>query len=520
MTLLSKAVNTKKFSAAIFCSMAAAFFSVVARAAKVEQTNVAFNPMTSLMIDISPQLAKESEEASRLKLKRTCQAFAKKLTRGQGPLGVGPFVKATCEFEKGPSASPPIGPLGLAQWTIQFTSSEEEKKTRFELRFLGLKSAVAAIDLDSSAPLHVFLQSKKISDLLALYISEAMPFRSVLNTKRIQKDQTLKIGKAAWGASKHCIEPSKDFLIYTLEWQDTVWRPTVVGHATKSEDSESVYNIELEESAMKSVEKSKTTVLFSHNKSDGTKNKPLLAACIGREVSKINEKWHTIISSARVGMRIGVSALPNSVVKRRVPSFGLFGEFRSGILDGLKIQYDQAGLPGNSDLKAESELGSDEFQFSRVAVGVSFYKLFNGGFLSALDVTPRLGVTNLAIVHTEPVDSEDPGYEFKLSRAATLGIEFGAERRHMLGLWRLWSYFTYSIPGLSLDRKYSTKAARFGLDTFFKLIDFGSVSLDGVAFGLYDYTVVTSNTPANDAATLSEFVLTNAYVGGGLAVSW
>ncbi len=476
------------------------------------------------------------DQRSKTKTLALCTSFTKKLTRARGPMGVGPFVKARC-MVGGTVGGTVDGTVDGTkdsdkEWRLEISRREDNKEkvnilllspqknnTKNKAPQTSLSRAVVSFDLVTPSSVDLILSDERTSDLLALMIAESMPMRAIHTKKSLLSSSQIAFKKSK--RTLGCISEPKGLVVYQLRATNGVPQAYVVHEMIPSQEVRSTgkdVTYLFDKSAIKKL--SQENVFFSH-RDKPKESLATLMQCLDRRTKKLSEKWYDLMGSVYVGLRYGLPLIKSDYLFESVPFFGVFGEFRSGLLDGLKVYYDMV-----QDAAKDDGVSKSEYSFSRLTVGVSFDDHTDLGVFNYFDVTPKLGVTTLRLsMEPSSVESEAPSYEFSQFRSPTIGIEVGAEKRHSYGLFRLWNFYSYSVGVLAIDKKYSTRTVRLGMDALFDLIDLGSISLGVLGFGVADYTSISSKVTESAEAVSQDAVITNLstrnmIVGGGVTLKW
>lgn len=154
-------------------------------------------------------------------------------------------------------------------------------------------------------------------------------------------------------------------------------------------------------------------------------------------------------------------------------------------------------------------------------MGYGFSKALANKLFNWIDATPRIGFTTLQL-HYTPADETTTPYDFKLSKAPTIGLEIGAESRTNYFIARLWAFGSLSVPIIPIDHNNSTNSVRAGLDFYRELLSFRDTKLAGLIFAAIDSTSVSKKLSAaeideNQAKNIRN---TSLIIGGGTTFTW
>ena len=151
-------------------------------------------------------------------------------------------------------------------------------------------------------------------------------------------------------------------------------------------------------------------------------------------------------------------------------------------------------------------------------------KSVNWGIISRIDATPKLGMTTLDYDFTPAEGTDFVETKFKMSRAPTVGLEFGMEKNTKLARIRAWSFASFSVGILPLDKDHSTTSTRVGLDAYRDLFKLGSLSFAILGFGSLEQTKITKKSTTEEVASglpaEKELSLRSFYAGGGATLTW
>jgi hypothetical protein len=264
--------------------------------------------------------------------------------------------------------------------------------------------------------------------------------------------------------------------------------------------------------------KSKRAIFYLQQSEGREEERERLSSAIKSDLGGFLKKFLGIARAVYLGGRFGQPLGKTEGVLSKAATVGVFGEFRAGLLQGVKFNYDL--IP---EVKSSSTSTSQKFSWSRMQLGYGFGQRFNNILFNWIDLTPKLGITNLEFVQGESDVTGDLGFNFKLQKAPTVGAELGIEKRTPYFLARLWTYGSYSVGMLQVDKKYRSTSIRLGFDVYRDLFSMGSVKLALLGFGASDATVF-SRTATDEELEKDPNLVTNLkyqsiYGGGGLTVN-
>lgn len=173
------------------------------------------------------------------------------------------------------------------------------------------------------------------------------------------------------------------------------------------------------------------------------------------------------VSSGYVGLRVGREFVaPGSAVLPPSMLFGVMGEFRAGLLDGLRLYYDQVPSTKDDTTGEAFYLG-----YSRFVLGLAFdFELpcpkLLGRCLAAL--APKAGLWSFeSRLPLAGADGSVTPVTYETRRAFSYGYELALESERLAGLTRLWHAADTSLPAVDELVPSSVTSRRFGIDAFF-----------------------------------------------------
>jgi hypothetical protein len=147
-------------------------------------------------------------------------------------------------------------------------------------------------------------------------------------------------------------------------------------------------------------------------------------------------------------------------------------------------------------------------------------------FINWVDITPRLGITNLDFrLDPKSIDGlpADSAASFTQRRSPTTALELGLESRGGSFLLRGWGAGSFSIGVVKLDKNFTTTSYRFGLDLYKDIAQFGNTRLAGLGFFVNDLTSIRSNkteTLESEQSATERLDMVSTYLGAGVTLSW
>ncbi len=479
-----------------------------------------------IYIDVSDEALDEGNSIARQKLSKACESFSVYLTKNRGLWASGPFTRGICSIKTTSQGSTQSAKnsqqiTAVLPWTM--TISSQGEKRRFEIMYQnskGEKSKQALYEFNSEIPLITLLEKHDFSQLIAAYLTNSLPIRTALTGSRLVSGGRVTIKSR--GLSN--INPeSKDAEIYQIRRSGDLWLTKLVGTASIVKRSDTKTQIQIEQLFTNPIDDAplakRQSIYFLHQISDKEANLRKIDDTLKSRMSSFFAKFLNIGRSAYLGIRYGVPLQKGSGVIANVNLIGMFGEFRGGLLSGLRVNYDTIPIQ-----KSETEEFRDELSWSRIQLGYGFGLKLDNPILNWVDISPRLGVTNLSLKSTPNPGAATDGYEFKLQRAPTVGLEVGLEKRTNSFLVRLWGYGSYSLGVLPIDKEYKSTSIRAGLDLYREIADWKSLKLAVLIFSAVDqnhYTRLATTEELNEDPNLTtQLKFGSFFGGGGLTITW
>jgi hypothetical protein len=464
-------------------------------------------------------------DGNEIKFASVCAKFGKELIASFGPFKRSPVAKVSCANESDFGLERAVDVRNkkkVAQknqeWSLRIRNLEES--VDFQVQFGTDEIFVVLSDFSFEKAFHpvTLLNDKIQSRNVAQWLIRALPFETAIS--RAELSNILDLPLRSMKSTKPNPKDNQEILIYDLSVEGGVLAPLPIAKGARSsvEKSGSVgkWTIENGTSLSSNSPSGSGQLLYVSRVKEKPTNLKVVEERIEKRQVQMKDSFSSIGSSAYLGFRLGKSIGTNKGDFDSSTLYGIFGEFRSGILSGLKIGYDVFPRATASD-----ETGTRFLSWSRTQIGYSFGTKVGLGPINWFDVTPRLGVTTLDFGF-EPLDSDEfDSYSFIQRRSPTLGLELGAEARGSRYLTRAWVYGTYSFGVLAVDKKFKTQALRSGVDFYVRLFNFGSLKVAGLLFGMTDYVKVSqSSFEEGDELSVVELKTWVTYLGGGLTLAW
>lgn len=502
-----------------------------------------------LAIIINGLPASERLKDQDIKTVDACKKFGALLTKNRGLWGTGPFLTFSCEDKPTEGESKDEGSsedkskdkakgkkTGSKEnsneivWKLQITPGDQNQK--FEILYRNddnTYSPQSTYDIITPISPVLLMHRDNAAPLIAAHLALGLPYRSLI------KGSKLRLGSVTLSGPKGPkIEPIKTPLtFFTLERKGDVWRADPVATATMESQSDVKTKTG---TGIQNKQQWKVTpiaadiisetpginpkkIYFMQHTEGRTEARSAIDQALRSDLGGFFDKFLNIGRSVYIGARYGKAMGGGDSLLANAPMIGIFGEFRGGLLEGIKLYYDF--IPTQ---KKTTDDSSDQFSWSRVQLGYSIGRSFESVFLNWVDVTPKLGVSSLTLESIPTPDSSLVGYEFHLHRAPTLGLELGAEKRTNLFLARLWAYASYSLGIIEIDKSHKSSSVRTGLDLYREIVSWRTIKLAVLGFGAFDRTTIkrklTDEELQADVNVPDELTYSSLYLGGGLTLTW
>lgn len=499
-------------------------FSAPEARASISETKVKKLNPRSLKIEIHDNSISDIKETKIAGLEKACESFSVYMTRNRGLWASGPYAKSVCKVHvngkelnstgRNESSSEPA-------WRLIITSREEIKT--FQIFFQsakGTESLEASYEFSTEIPIQILLEKHEFAQLISAYLSNSIPIRTAITGAKIIDNNSIVIkarGKSTLQLESHTAE------IFQIRKSGNIWITKLIGSAEIKRKTGNRTQIKILRTETDPVDEAplvkRSSVYFLQQINDREANLKRIDDALRTRMGTFFSKFLDIGRSAYVGMRYGIPAKKGRGVLANTNLLGIFGEFRGGILSGLRINYDS--IPTQKLVTTES---TDEFSWSRFQLGYGFGMRFNNPLINWIDFSPKLGVTNLLLRSTAAPDALTEGYEFHLQRAPTVGLEVGIEKRTNEFLLRLWGYGSYSLGVLPIDKEFKSTSLRAGIDIYREVADWRSIKLAVLVFSAIDrnnYTrLISTEELAENPNTTTEVTFGSLFAGGGVTLTW
>ena len=471
------------------------------------------SPSLDLMIEMQGFPITETIKKNKVTFKKSCKTFGRYLSGNKGLWGTGPFQKFNCVAR---SLPPQKAGEKKSQWILKIYGDNATKNFEIFWRDArGREVSQASYSLRTEVGPIALMSNPKTNALIAFYLSQSLPFRSAIVATGGSINEAIISGSV--GKLKN-ITPATELDVFSMSRVDDIWQITLIGRAEFQ--GESNKKLEWRVADVDPADQLAPGQFYLFQQFKGREeNLRRVDQLIKDQVANFFEKFLNFGRSAYIGGRYGIPLFGQGILKK-APLIGLFGEFRSGIFSGLKMNYDF--IP---DQKFSDATGSSKLSWSRFQVGYSFSKALSNKFINSIDATPRLGFSSLQFSF-DPASVAEQGdaYAFKLQRAPTIGFEAGAENVTNLLRLRAWAFASFSVGILPLDRNHSTTSYRLGIDAYREFVSFKTVKLAVLGFTAMESTSIEKKLTDAEIAAQSvvprNIQFSSIYLGGGLTLTW
>ena len=459
--------------------------------------------------------ASEYVSEKELKFQNVCMEFAKFFTNNRGLWGTGPFREVVCSPD---GAAVPKSPRS---WRLEISGDSANKKfDMFFIDALGASQLESTLSLETELTPTALLSVKRTRAMIAAVLTLGMPFRSIVKKSAINQDSTFKLQ----GFQLADLPPPETSLqIFSLNRTRGLWFPKVVGTAEINQDVRVPlsYKVSLFDPTVGGSGRGKLAkgIYYLQQSENRDEERSRVESALKQDLGGFLKKLVTFARAVYIGGRYGQPLGRSKGVLSQAATVGVFGEFRGGLFQGIKFNYDAIPLQ-----ETVIESAEQKFSWSRIQLGYGFGRRFNNILFNWIDLTPKIGVTSMEYSQGGSDLSGDLGFEFKLQKAPTLGAEIGIEKRTPYFLARLWSSGSYSVGILQKDKKYKSSSVRVGFDVYRDLFALGSIKVALLGFGAGDASTFTrSVTDAEiqaDPNMVTNLKYQSVYAGGGLTLTW
>lgn len=500
-------------------------FTLNAAIAFAQNATAPVNP-GMLLVSLDEKSVGGSEAEALLEL--LCESVAPGLTAEHGVFGLGVFTDVEC----GNKAHAP----GETPFRLKLQAGEDSAELTLTTSTVkNPTSIVASIQFKHSGRLLELLEEDAFASMLAAALIDQMPLQIRFDGKSRVKRHEITKGEQALLDTKTFTLPSA-FYAFTGSVDDSgVIYPSVLGrialksrnageasylHESGGGNNTVVWRLETKAKKLPSAIYGISTGARSDN---GALMQEQVSQLAARLIEDINQ--NVLTKSAKVlgeafgggflGLRYGPALLEGDLIDQS-KYFGALVEFRSGWLDGLRIYYDY--WPEVSGT-INGQYGT--FGGKRTILAYSLAIKFDS-WIRTIDVTPKAGLWSFrskAPIELEPGVYVSP--EFEVKKAPSFDLELGIETASSIHILRGWisRAATFLSTGKN-DAKITS--SRVGMDLL--LSPWGATSPVTVSLlSFYFFEAVELNKSQKvegEDAELDQLNYSQAYAGGGLAISW
>ncbi len=472
-------------------------------------------PEFELLIDLAGRPPTEVILDKPVKFEAVCADFTKYMIKNQGLWGTGPFKTARCvNSAKNPEVT-------AAPWMLSIY--QDHDKINFDIIYRdksGETSAESRLALKTELGPITLLANKKTRVMIAAHLSMGLPFRSTINRSAVRQNNVITFpGVQVKDAPVSTVSP----MIFRMVRSHGIWRPWVVGRAELATQNPTglEYRIVLTDSETEAAVARNTQIDTYYVQQDSGRDeaRAKLESLLTSDMGSFFKRFLDIGHSAYVGAHFGVPFGKRDKILKNARVLGFFSEFRGGMLDGFKLNYDLIPLQ-----KATLDDTEIKYSWSRIQIGYGAGQKIDTYLFNWVDVTPKLGITNLLLSQSASLNTGDIGYDFELHRAPTIGVEAGAEKRTRYFLARAWTYVSYSLGIIEIDKKYKSSSTRFGFDLYRDIFSAGPVRFALLGFSAYDSSTFARNVSTQELQDnpdmTTKVTISSWYAGGGLTLTW
>ena len=323
------------------------------------------------------------------------------------------------------------------------------------------------------------------------------------------------------------LAPPEKYFLFTLEWDEehNIWFADAIGEATlmgssgdqSSENQQVKWRLSFNEPPrstvwahpMGSAPIDPKRRLLEKTDTDG----------LGPISSGLGHLIEGVVSRGFVGMRYATSVTEGNRPLSNIPFLGIFGEFRDGPIEGLRVLWDFA-----TENKGVVEGETVWFGWQRIQIGKNFdfpLDVISFGLLANLGILPKIGILDLDSRLLIEDSNQSLPVDFKFENALSLGVDFQSELEAAFLIFRLWGGIDASFL-FEPDKNSSTSSKRIGLDTYLKQnFLWGSIDMAFLVFGFYEQLTLSTEFKGDIGATSANSISYNmGYIGVGVSVGW
>lgn len=464
---------------------------------------------------IESRLSKNSElvGARQINFKEICNRMGRLFTKNQGLWGTGPFQHFSCKTKRSKRAPD-------NQWRLIILAKRESLILNIHYVAPATRRDFILSSYTINAPLSPLqiLNDDRYLKMISAYLSFKLPFRSAIPEDEVNQHVKFQLP----GENLYDLPPVRsDISFFAMSRQNKDWKihNYASGKQIAEGNAEPSWEISMAKSSKGAPKNTISTgYLLIHHQKDRKEVLEKLDETLKKEIANQLNRLLASVRSAYVGGRYGVPVGSGEGVFAESPLIGILGEFRSGILDGFRIYYD---FRPKKQVKTADY--TESFGMSRLQLGYGFGRSLNSSIINWYDIMPKIGTTTLDLEVLVNQETTPEKYRFKLTRAPTIGLEIGTEKRAETVTARLWVYGNYSLGVSALEKNSSTSSFRLGLDLYKDLFSFVSLKIAINVFTALETTnfkIKSQSASFTDARSIESISYNSLFAGGGLALSW
>lgn len=486
-------------------------------------------------------LEESASEDSAATWQQACDVLGNAMTVGKGPWGYGIVTGHSCHV--GLDAFEGAQEHG---WILGVVKAEDNLRLTVEMPTGGSGSSqsLAMVQFPFNKWALDFLTDAEFVDMIAAGLFDQLPVAI-----RIMQENLEKVGASVRGRKTRNLgemalpPPPLGLVIYRMVFDSGtgIWRPRHVGTGALSGAKSKAAKKRLHQRIKKKkfvtpVWKLKGKVppdpsqdfIWAHNRRGRKVGYEIIqrrindvhtfmteekeSSFFGRGTRALGLFLKDATSAGYIGVRFGLPMLETEHFGNS-QFFGLLIETRAGALDGFRMYLDIWPT-----VKDEMGDGTGEFGGQRVIAGWGIVFDFDG-FISRAEVAPKVGLWSFKL--DTPFEGGISTYN--IDNALSLGIEGSIENSSDWYILRGWASTSLTMKGAQVEGTTVT-ASRFGVDTLFVPpgMDWGGEgrSYSLLAFYFFEQVRFLRDKDLIEPGEIDEVNTAQAYLGGGLALSW
>jgi hypothetical protein len=488
-----------------------------------------------------------------------CTNIAANLMAGKGPWGTGVFSTASCYIQDKGVDKKMAGKDLADPWVLRFIEGEAEATLSLYASEEKNAPLMSSAKFPGSVWAMKFFTDKGFAELVSMRLLNELPILGFVRKGSLEESLKLKRSVAYVPPSGSRLysypAPPLNLKIFTITKSNTVYLASLKGSAARDAYVDAAPAGEPDQTiAKKATPTAKYFVTWKfdeaaqvasanqhlafHDALGAGKLVPELDSSINNAANDLHNAISTGLfsqllsgiksstASGYVGLRFGKQVLPGNSLLKKLTFFGLVGEFRGGLFNGLRYYYNKVSE------KVDSSRGiSEKIGWSSHIIGKSFGMSLSHVF-DRIDLTPKLGIwsidAKLVTVLDEnliPIQTSN----FNMSRGYSASLELGLEWNSSWYKIRPWASYDYAGAVSKISRN-SITAKRVGLDTFLTVgpsFTLGKTSYKSALLGfavleqltISDGSAKTASTESS-SSSIPLLAMTVGFVGAGAALSW